>query len=205
VRRVGSFVLVGLAAFVATVVGYFFVTLVQVWRTGLDDGARPADAVVVLGAAQYDGRPSPMLAARLDRALELWNDGIAEVLVVTGGRMPGDRFTEAEASVRYLVERGVPAEVILREDEGASTWESIAAVAALLSDDGRSTVVLVSDPFHLLRVRLSASEAGLDATTTPTLDGPVRGWESLHRHAKEAIGVMLGRIVGFERLWRLTG
>ena len=92
------------------VAGYYAVTLVQVYQTGRSDQARPVDAVVVMGAAQYDGRPSPQLAARLDHVVTLYDDGVAPLVVVTGGKQAGDRFTEAESSAQYLVDRGVPAD-----------------------------------------------------------------------------------------------
>ena len=99
----------------------------QVHATGRSDQARPVDAIVVMGAAQYDGRPSPQLAARLDHVAELWAEGLAEVMVVTGGNQPGDRFTEAEASANYLIDRGVPAESILQEDASHSSYASLEA------------------------------------------------------------------------------
>ena len=106
---------------------YLSVTFVQVWRAARRDDARPSDAIVVLGAAQYDGRPSPVLAARLDHAIDLYDDGIAPVIVVTGGRQPGDRFTEATAAANYLHDHGVPDDAILRETTGRSSWESLDA------------------------------------------------------------------------------
>ncbi len=108
---------------------YYVVTLYQVWSTGRRDEARPVDAIVVLGAAQYDGRPSPQLAARLDHVVELWPRGLAPIVVVTGGKQPEDRFTEAEASARYLVDHGVPEDALVFENAGRSTYESLEGVA----------------------------------------------------------------------------
>lgn len=201
VRRV---TLVGLAVLLL-LVAYYALTLFQVWRTGRTDQARPVDAIVVLGAAQYDGRPSPQLRARLDRAFELWEEGLAPMVVVTGGNLPGDRFTEAEASRRYLVGRGMPGDVIVGEYEGGSTWESLAAVAEIVQPQGVHRVLLVSDPFHLLRVRLIAEEVGFEAYTSPARNSPVRGVQAFGKHLKEAAGIALGRIIGFERLWKVTG
>lgn len=184
---------------------YYGITFFQVWSTGRRDQARPVDAIVVLGAAQYDGRPSPQLAARLDHAVELWTAGVAPMVVVTGGNQPGDRFTEAEASASYLVERGVPGEVIVQESEGRSSWESLEGVAELAESLGIHRVLLVSDPFHSLRIRLIAEELGFEAYTSPTRTGTVTGAAALGREAKEAAGIAVGRIIGFERLWRLTG
>jgi uncharacterized SAM-binding protein YcdF (DUF218 family) len=186
-------------------VGYYVVTLVQVVHVGRSDGARPADAIVVLGAAQYDGRPSPQLAARLDHVVTLWDRGIAPIVVVTGGKQPGDRFTEAEASLRYLADRGVPESAIVREMFGTTTFESLDAASALLRARGLDAVVLVTDPFHALRSELIAREVGLDARVSPTPTSVVRGWTSARRDVEEAAGVALGRLVGFDRLSGLTG
>lgn len=195
--------LIGVVAVVAVV--YLAITVLQVWQVGRADQTRTADVIVVLGAAQYDGRPSPQLQARLDRAVELFRAGWAPVIAVTGGSMPGDRFTEAEASRRYLERQGVPADAITGENEGRSTWESLQRLGDVLESEGRTRVLLISDPFHLLRVRLSANEVGLIVATTPTRNGPVRDYDNVRRHVKEAVGVAMGRLIGFERLWRITG
>ncbi len=184
---------------------YYGVSLYQVWSTGRSDQARPVDAIVVLGAAQYDGRPSPILQARLDHALELYQRGLAPYVFVTGGNQPGDRFTEAEASATYLTEHGVPAEAILREDVGRSTWESMENVAAELETLALDRVLLVTDPYHSLRSRLVAQEVGLTAYVSPTRTSPVRGSTVVAKEMKEAAGVAVGRVVGFERLFSWTG
>jgi uncharacterized SAM-binding protein YcdF (DUF218 family) len=198
-------VVVAAIALPLLVVVYFVATLAQVWWVGRQDQSRPADAIVVLGAAQYDGRPSPQLAARLDHALSLWREGYAATIVVTGGNQPGDRFTEASASADYLIERGVPDEQILREVQGKSSWESLAASARFLRERGLDTVILVSDPFHMLRLRGIAEEVGLTAYTSPTRTSPVRGVDAFQQMVKEAGGVGIGRIIGYRRLLRLTG
>ena len=118
-------VLVLLAAYVA-------VTFVQVYRASRHDGARAADAIIVLGAAQYDGTPSPVLQDRLDHALALYEDGLADHIVLTGGRQEGDRFTEATAGYNYLRDQGVPDEALMKEVDGTSTWESLRASARFL-------------------------------------------------------------------------
>ena len=184
----------------ALVAGYYAVTLVQVYRTGGSDQARPVDAIVVMGAAQYDGRPSPQLAARLDHVVSLWNQGVAPLVVVTGGKQAGDRFTEAEASAQYLVDRGVPASSIIMESSGRTTFESVAGAADLLAGRGLDTVLVVTDPYHALRSRLIAEDVGLTAYVSPTPSSVVRGGNAVRRHLTEAGGVALGRIVGFDRL-----
>jgi uncharacterized SAM-binding protein YcdF (DUF218 family) len=187
-------------AVVVLAAGYYAVTLVQVYSAGRGDQARPVDAVVVLGAAQYDGRPSPQLAARLDHAVDLYQQGIAPLVVVTGGKQPDDRFTEAEASARYLSERGVPGEAIVMEGSGRSTYESLAGAAELLAARGLDRVVVVTDPYHALRARLVAEDVGLTAYASPTPTSVVRGASSVRRHLLETGGVALGRLIGFERL-----
>ena len=131
------------------------------FATGRSDQAAQVDAIVVMGAAQYDGRPSPQLAARLDHVVTLYAEGLAPFVVVTGGKQPADRFTEAEASRDYLVERGVPADAILLESEGRTTYESMEGVADLLEARGLRRVLVVTDPFHSLRSRMIAERRRL--------------------------------------------
>ena len=185
--------------------GYYLLCLYQVWHSARSDEARPADAIVVLGAAQYDGRPSPVLAARLDHALLLWKAGYAPRIVVTGGKRPGDRFTEATASADYLIARGVPDGAILREVQGTTTWGSLAATARILRNRGLESVLVVSDPYHSLRARQTARELGLDAHASPTLTSPVHGWSEWKRMFREAAGTGLARFIGYRRLLRLSG
>ena len=199
-RRIGT----TFAALIALGLLYFLVSLAQVWSTGRADATGPADAIVVMGAAQYDGRPSPQLAARLDHVLEIWPDGVAPLVVVTGGNIPGDRFTEAEASAEYLIERGIPADAILMERTGTTSHGSLVSVSAMLTARGLSDVVIVTDPYHALRSRLIADEVGLDAQVSSTDTSVVTGFDSFSRHVKEAGGVAIGRIISFERLTDLT-
>jgi uncharacterized SAM-binding protein YcdF (DUF218 family) len=155
-----------------------------------------------LGAAQYNGTPSPVFKARLDHAAELYQRGVAPMLVVTGGKLSGDRFTEATAGADYLHTLGVPDDAILRETTGHSSWESLAAAARFLRARGIRRVVLVSDPFHSLRIQLIADELGLDAVTSPTRTSPIRGFEEWKRFLGEGLRVAVGRIFGFGRLTR---
>jgi uncharacterized SAM-binding protein YcdF (DUF218 family) len=194
-----------LLALVLLVVGYYLVSLFQVWRAGNADAPESAEVIVVLGAAQYDGRPSAQLAARLDHGLDLWQQGVAPLVMVTGGNQPGDRFTEAEAGLAYLVERGVPESAILQEDVGSTTYESLAAAVDVLAAAGLDEVVLVTDPYHSLRSKLIAEEVGLDASMSPTPSSVVTGWASFRRELLEAGGVAVGRIIGFDRLSDITG
>jgi uncharacterized SAM-binding protein YcdF (DUF218 family) len=191
------------ALLLVVVLAYGAFNLWHVWSTGRSDQARPVDAIVVMGAAQYDGRPSPQLAARLDQVVELWPTGIAPLVVVTGGGLPGDRFTEAEASAAYLEQRGVPATAIVTENEGTNTFESLEGAAELVGDRVE-TVLIVTDPYHSLRSRLTAQEVGFTAYVAPTDTSVVTGAAEFRRNLGEAAGVALGRIIGFERLSGLT-
>jgi uncharacterized SAM-binding protein YcdF (DUF218 family) len=183
---------------------YFSVTFVQVWWAARHDHARKSDAIIVLGAAQYDGRPSPVFKARLDHAADLYREGIAPLIVVTGGKQVGDRFTEATSGANYLHGKGIPDAAILRETTGRSSWESLAASARVLEELGQQRVVLVSDPFHALRTEAIADELGLDAVTSPTGSSPISGFSEWRRFFSEALRVAAGRIIGFDRLQRGT-
>lgn len=195
--------LVALAVLVAVLLGYYVLTVIQVWRAARADDARPSDAIVVLGAAQYDGTPSPAFAARLDHAVDLYEQGIAPLVVVTGGNQPGDRFTEAAVGADYLIARGVPDAAILRETTSRNSWESLQASARFLFPRGVKKVVLVSDPFHSLRIRLTAEEIGFDAVTSPTQTSPITGLDEWRRFLGEGLRVSVGRIFGFGRATRL--
>lgn len=185
------------------VLGYFFGTFFQVRAQAGRDERRPADAIMVLGAAQFDGVPSPVLEARLSHALDLWREGVAPIIVVTGGKQPGDRVTEATASAEWLLANGVPDEAIRREVQGRTSWESIAASSRFLLAEGRGRVVLVSDPYHMLRIKGIAREVGLDPYTSPTRTSPEPN--VLRHQVKEAAGVAVARFIGYRRLLRLTG
>lgn len=180
---------------VAALVAYVAVTFVQVWMASRRDGAQSADAIVVLGAAQYDCDPSPVLAQRLDHAHELWQDDVAGTIVVTGGKQATDRCTEAESSANYLRAAGVPDEDLLLEVQGRNSWESLAATGHILRDRDLTRVVLVTDGYHALRVQAIAEQIGLDASVSPSHHGG-----SLPDLIKETGAVALGRLVGFDRL-----
>ena len=192
----------GLLLAVVAPVGYLAATFATVWNSAHHDGARPADAIVVLGAAQYDGRPSPALKARLDHVIDLWRRDIAAQVVVTGGKQPGDRFTEATASATYLRDKGIPEARIRREVRGRSSFQSLADSAAFLKREGLNRVVLVSDAYHAARIEGIAEEVGLDASVSPT--PATRDAANAGRYAKETLAVAAARIVGFRRAAGLT-
>jgi uncharacterized SAM-binding protein YcdF (DUF218 family) len=156
----------------AAAIGYT-VALVMVLVVSQLDERRPVDAIIVLGAAQYNGRPSPVLRARLDHALGLYRDGLAPVVVVTGGVGPGDTTSEALVGRRYLVAHGIPAESIIVQPQGRTTMASMTAVAQWLRGRSSHRVLLVSDPFHMFRLRLEARRTALEAYTSPTESSPI--------------------------------
>ena len=160
-------------------VGILGATLIAVYATwrivaqGERDDRRPADAIVVMGAAQYDGRPSPIFLARLEHAVELYRAGVAPYLIVTGGKADGDRTTEAATAREYAIGHGVPAASILMEDQARTTLASVRSVSAILRDAGLDTAVFVSDRQHMLRVLRMASDEGIVGWGSPTTTSPI--------------------------------
>jgi uncharacterized SAM-binding protein YcdF (DUF218 family) len=144
---------------------------VLVWSSR--DEAQPAQVIVVLGAAQYAGKPSPVLRARLDHALDLWDRHLASLLILTGGTGSGDTTSEAAVGRNYARKHGVPDSAILVENEGRTTSESMRAVAGMLEVRGLQTALLVSDPFHMLRLRILARRFGFTPYTSPTQTSPI--------------------------------
>lgn len=185
---------------IAVGVAYVAVTFTQVWWAARQDDAQPADAIVVMGAAQYDGRPSPVLAARLDHAASLWQGGLAPVIVVTGGKQEGDRVTQGFAGFEYLRNAGIPEEALLVETGGTDTYTELSATAHILTEEGLGRdVVLVSSPSHALRLDGIASEVGLVAHVSP-----IDGDPSLRELARETAAVAVGRFVGYRRFSNLS-
>lgn len=161
----------GLLALAALAV--YTVALIMVLVVSQQDQRRPVDAIVVLGAAQYNGRPSPVLRARLDHALQLYYEGLAPRIVVTGGVGRGDTTSEALVGRRYLLNHDVPARAVVVQPQGRSTQSSMTAVADWLEAEKLNRVILVSDPFHMFRLRLEAKRTDLEAYTSPTESSPI--------------------------------
>jgi uncharacterized SAM-binding protein YcdF (DUF218 family) len=155
---------------IALVAGY---ATFRVWAEGQRDDTRPSDAIVVMGAAQYDGRPSPVFAARIDHAVELFRSGVAPRLIVTGGKQQGDRTTEAASARAYAIARGVPPSAILFEDRSRTTLESIHAIRSLMDENDLKTAVFVSDRPHMLRVLRMAADDRITAFGSPTTTSPI--------------------------------
>lgn len=160
-------------ALLFTVLGIWILSAIAVLVWSGRDEARPAGAIVVLGAAQYAGRPSPVLKARLDHGLDLWRKNPTGLLILTGGTGSGDTTSEAEVGRAYARKQGVPDSAIVVENAGRTTSESMRAVAEILRERGASTAILVSDPFHMLRLSLIAERLGLTAYTSPTQTSPI--------------------------------
>jgi len=195
-RWIGRLVL----AAVLALVGYLVLTFVQVLSASRDDDRVRSDAIVVLGAAQYDGTPSPVLRQRLDHALDLYRDGVAGRIVLTGGKQAGDRFTEAYAGYRYLTGRGVPGDDLLVVTDGSSTWDSLRAAERVLRREGLDRVTLVSDSYHSSRLLGVADEVGLDAGVSPSGAAP-----TVPELLRETGLVALGQVIGYGRMLRLSG
>ncbi|KMS92357.1 YdcF family protein [Prauserella rugosa] len=148
-------------------------TALRVWHVARADERQPADAIVVLGAAQYNGTPSKVFAYRLAQAKELYDEGVAPRIVTTGGRAQGDAYSEAEAGTGWLTENGVPDSDTVTVPEGNDTLLSLEAVAREADRQGWESAVIVSDPWHSLRARTMLEDAGVESWTSPTHSGPI--------------------------------
>ena len=173
--------LVLLLAVVASAVLLWCAAIAAVVIAGQRPALRHADAILVLGAAQYNGRPSPVFQARLDHALDLYDQGYASRLIVTGGVGTGDTLSEGEVGRRYAIERGVPDSAIMVDREGATSSESVTAAAALMRGRGMNSALLVSDSYHMLRLELLARRAGIRAFRAPAPSGPIDRAARTHR------------------------
>ena len=190
-------IVVGLAALVVLYVG---VTFAQVWWASRSDDTSPASAIVVMGAAQWNGKPSPVLQGRLDHAVALYEQEVAPLIVVTGGKQVGDAVTQGRSGYEYLRSNGIPDEAIKVEVEGTNSYEELSASALILRQAGvGDDVVIVTDPYHALRAGEIAEEVGLRPHTSPT-DASTTPREL----ARETVAVGLGRIIGYRRLASVT-
>ena len=201
---VRSVIVLALGASIA-LVSYVGIAAVTLAWDGSHNDAEVVDAIVVLGAAQYDGVPSPLLASRLQHALDLWRQKQAPLIAVTGGKRAGDRFTEGDTSRRWLTDRGVPVEDIIVESVGHSTWESMENLAPLLTNAGVHSVVVVSSSWHVQRAELSLEELGFRAHSSASPDGVLSESSEKTKLIREIAGVSLGRIIGFATLFDITG
>lgn len=189
----------------ALVVLYFAVTFVQIYQRGHEHSTNEAQAILVFGTTENNGTPSAELTARLSQALTLFHEGRAPWVVVTGGKRPGDAYTEAVVSATYLEHHGVASSKILI-GSGSDTWQNVSSVKAMLKAKHITTVLTVTDPFHEYRAMAISSAQGLTPYPSPVSNSPT-GKHSLWRYyLKETLEVGVGRIVGFARLssWTTT-
>jgi uncharacterized SAM-binding protein YcdF (DUF218 family) len=173
---------VGIAALVGSVALVAYMA-VQISERGKLDERQPVDAIVVLGAAQFNGRPSDVFKARLEHAVALWDGGWADWLIVTGGKLPNDDMTEADVARGWAIAHGVPPDRILAEDDGRTTLESLQAVRGIFRDNGLRTGLFVSDETHMLRVLRMADDLGIEAFSSPTRTSPADRDDSRRRRA----------------------
>lgn len=147
--------------------------LFQIYKTGRTDSAGKADAIAVLGAAEYAGRPSPVFQARLDHAYDLFQRGLAPTIITTGGTFEGENYSEGEVGKTYLVKEGIPESAIIAETQSLTTKQNIMRIADISREQKFSQIILVSDPFHLYRAKIIAGDAGLNVFTSPAGDSPI--------------------------------
>jgi uncharacterized SAM-binding protein YcdF (DUF218 family) len=186
----------GVLGVVLAAVASWLALLLMILGYGRLDGAEAADVIVVLGAAQYDGRPSPVLRARLDHAIALYHQGLAPLLITTGGVGAGDTVSEAVVGRRYAISAGVPPEAVLTERAGMRTVASMEGVARLMRGRQLRSAVLVSDPFHSFRLRLISAQLGIRARTSPTRTSPIsRDRATELRHAIRESGIIVFMIL----------
>jgi uncharacterized SAM-binding protein YcdF (DUF218 family) len=168
VSLIGRVIVAAVLAFVLLVSS----TALAIWWTARQDSRPQSDAIVVLGSAQYNGVPSSIFEARLEHAVSLYEDGVASVIVTVGGKAAGDQFTEAEAGRDYLIDAGIPSDALLAVPEGVDTLESMRVVSAAFDEHGWHSAVLVTDPWHAMRAERMAEDAGMEAESSPTRQGP---------------------------------
>jgi uncharacterized SAM-binding protein YcdF (DUF218 family) len=193
-------VLVATAASALLVAALVGVAAVAVWRAAHHDGAAElerADVILVLGAAQYDGEPSPVFEGRLRHAELLYREGRSSTIVVLGGGAPGDRSTEASAGRGWLLGRGVPGGAVVASPVGSTTLESLEAAATWMHDRDLRTAFLVSDPWHNLRVERMASDVGIDGYASATWQSAARSEDTrLGGYVRETLAYLYYRLVG---------
>ena len=183
---------------------YFVVASVSYRSSWSHEAKGSADVIIVMGAAQYDGVPANLLEMRLQQGLDLWKDGRAPLIALTGGKQAGDRFTEAAAGRRWLTDRGVPVNAIVSEDVGRSTWQSLSQLDPVLRDRSVETAIVVSSYWHVQRADLILHQLGYDASTSPVPQNTeALSWTT--KALKELLGISFGRLMGFDTLYSVTG
>jgi uncharacterized SAM-binding protein YcdF (DUF218 family) len=194
--RFRLFLLLVVVLLLAPIVG----SAVAVWRAAHTDEASDvdrADAILVLGAAQYGGTPSPVFQGRLDHSRLLYDKGFAERIIVLGAGQEGDAFSEAEAGMNYLLETGVPDDALLASSEGHTTYESLVAAADLMRERELDSAFLVSDPWHNLRIRRMARDLGINGYVSATWHSAAQSQSTrLQGYARETFAYLYYRVFG---------
>jgi uncharacterized SAM-binding protein YcdF (DUF218 family) len=192
--------LIGALAVFLILLGVVVTTAIAVWRAAHTDDARRvdhADLIAVLGAAEYNGRPSPTFQGRLEQAQLLFNKGIAPRILVLGGRRPGDRTTEADAGRDWLILQGAPEDAVIAEPRGNSTLESLRAALEYMRANGLRSAFLVSDPWHNLRIRRMARDLGIQAYVSATWHSAARSQSKrLSGYTRETLAYLYYRLFG---------
>ncbi len=178
----------------AVFVGYFLFVFVEVWRQANREEAAPAEAIVVFGAAEYRGHPSPVLRARLDHALDLYRKGMAQRIITTGGHGGDRQFTEGDVGRSYLAKNNVPSEMILVENEGDTTMESATAVAEIMDRMRMTSCIVVSDGYHIFRVKKMLESRGIRAMGSPRSPGADSPARRSWYYARQAFGYILWKL-----------
>ena len=193
-------ILITLAAVALVAAALVGVTALAVWRAAHRDGAarlESADVILVLGAAQYDGRPSPVFVGRLEHAALLYREARSQTVMVLGGSAPGDRSTEAEAGRGWLIDNGLPASAVVASPVGSTTYESLVAAAEWMRERDLRTAFLVSDPWHNLRIERMASDLGIDGVASATWRSAARSEDTrLGGYARETFAYLYYRVFG---------
>ena len=196
--RIGSLLNRVVGAAVLALVLLIVSTGLAIWWNARQDSRPASDAIVVLGSAQYNGVPSSIFEARLEHAITLYEAGVAPVIVTVGGRAAGDEFTEAEAGQEYLANSGIPGDALLAVPEGVDTLESMRVVSAAFAERSWTSAVLVTDPWHAMRAERMAQDAGIEAVSSPTRQGPAvetRGTQFRYI-LRETAAYLLYRVTG---------
>lgn len=187
--------IVGVAlVLVVAALGYLGHVAAEIQRESTVDEQHPADAIIVLGAAEYRGRPSPVLEARLNHALFLYLKGLAPRIITTGGAGGDPVFTESTVARAYLTRRGVPAEAIVVENEGESTVQSVVAVTEIMRRMNLKSAIVVSDGYHIFRVKKMLEASGIKVYASPRPSGPQNGWREKWLYFRQAVAYGLWRI-----------
>lgn len=202
-RRAMRWVLVTIIGTLVILLGYVIFTFSQVWLYSHTKSIRKTGAIVIMGAAEFDGRPSKVLKARLETASQLYRDHISNLIVVTGGSKPGDTYSEAGVGKTYLAAGGVPSASVIAVSAGDDSYASVKAASKVLKAQGVTSATFVSDPFHLFRVVSIATSLGIAGQAYGDVHSPIRGFLSLEYMLRETIAVSAGRVVGFAELSNL--